>query len=264
MGLYAILSCSCLTAVPLLNWSSTLRNLHTVSGTSSIRTILISWISLVTVGLLCVLVSIETWAPYHWYPYELPGVENVTYKPNGEFNLSAGHSSMWKKEFLVVDIEFIQGNQCSDPCSASTSPNPRFRNDSDLIGLKMKDYELFYSYYTTLDESRDSRGIRFLGPITQGIWCISCIVTQGIWCVCFESRSPLQVRNLFYVFFRTLKIGGSNAGKKMIAKYIAVLAQLWAILILVSCPVVFIFNIVTIEMFISFYHESDPPIHVGA
>ena len=196
-----------------------------------------------------------------WGLYTWSGTENIRCTPRGDLNLSAGQVPSWTG--LVLDLEFIQTNNCEDPCSTSFSPNPAFRTDSDLQIVTRREREFLDSWFfrTEFENSpakHDVTDAGYFHYVTFGIWSIVSVVAQGIYAACFGRSTPAQARNLLYRILRSKSLG------IRFAKFVAIFAYLLAVVIPLLCPVIFLLNLATVEIYLSNFPESDPLIHVGA
>ena len=157
--LFAILSTSCIIAVPLINWSKTLRRVGAKDdgGTdgetekdvedgatieqedefnAGARAIIIFWAFLVGVGFLSIFVALKDdnvgWSPYTWV-----GVQEITCTPENQWlNTNAGQLDNW--DVFVFTDEFVTQNGCSDPCAEPYDRRPLFRRNESPILLGNK------------------------------------------------------------------------------------------------------------------------------
>ncbi|MCJ1242329.1 hypothetical protein MMC14_010337 [Varicellaria rhodocarpa] len=263
LGLYATLSSSCLVVVPLLNWSSTLRNLGRIGlRREPTRAIILYWGFLVALGYLSIFIQFGGQGKtIEWGMYTWSGLENITCTPRGNLNLSAGQVPSWTD--LILDQEFITENRCENPCSTSFSPNPPFRTDNDLQIPTKKEREFLDSWYYRIQfehspARHDVPHLLYFHYITFGVWSIVTVLAQGTYAASFGRRTPTEARYMLYKKLRPRLCGIKTS------KSVAMFAYFWALAVLVLCPMVFVVNLVTIEMFLSNFPESDPLIHVGA
>ena len=197
-----------------------------------------------------------------WGLYTWSGIENITCTPpGGSLNMTAGQAPAWTD--LVLDAEWIQENNCDNPCSSSFSRNPVFRTNSDLQLPTRHEREFLDSWFFRIQfahspERNDIKGLKFFHYITFGIWSVVTILAQGTYTVCFGRRTPAQARGRFYKFLRAKRCG------VRLAQCLATYCYLWAVIMLILCPVVFLLNLTTIELYLNNFPESDPLIHVGA
>ena len=273
-ALIAILSASCIITVPLLNWSRTLRHLG-VQGTSNgtretpkdqpTRTIIVYWGCLVTVGFLCLFVSL--------WNFDLPisqvtfsGIETIACTPKGDLNLTVGQNPKWGN--LVPNYEFITENNCTDPChnvEPLDGQSAIFRSADDLQVLTMEQVNLYYDV-----DLKGGRGktLKFVqGYRKYGLLFLPYILLQGIWTACFGRRNPIQVRDKVYLLLsqqRFLTIGRAEEWKKWGSKYYALMIYAWAVFIFVICPPLFIINLVANELEIYLLPQQESSKHVGA
>ena len=262
-ALLAILSTSCLITVPLINWSNALRKLGSQDPSEvGIRTVIIYWGFLVTLGLLAALSQLWIFAPEWdaWFNYS--NSTNITCaSPKSQIAYAVGQDPSWG--IFVVDVEFIQENGCVDPCQQTLFEYPvaLFRRLSDLQLLSLNEYNSsnvlnggFFNFYL------------YLGGIMAIV-----ILSQGLWALVAGSnhKNPRECRGIIYSFFRDLRlpISGCEGGErwqKRAAKYVAIFAYLWAVLASILCVTLFLFNIAAMEYLLANLPEAESARHIGA
>ena len=292
-ALLAILSTSCVIAVPLLNWSETLRTLGVPEikiqeakrkreniEPGPTRTIIVYWAFLVTIGFMCVFVSFEDHR-FNVSQVAVSGSANISCTPaGGNLNLSIGQDPGW--HFFIPDLEFIAGNNCLDPCQGV---NPLlggaiFRTADDLKIPTQKQFGFLYQTllaegYITPDElgadvdiGRKLKRVRFFkGYVKYALFLFPYIILQGFWAIIFGRRRPRQVRDSVYLFIVELNLwadGTAKVHKLQIAKLCAFLSYSWAVVIAVICPPLFVINLIANEISVNNYPESENAHHVGA
>ena len=312
-ALLAILSTSCVIAVPLLNWSETLRllgvpeykiknaeknNENVEPGPT--RTIIVYWAFLVTIGFMCVFVSFED-HKFSVSQVALSGTSNISCTPaGGNLNLSIGQDPGWHR--LIPNSEFIAGNNCLDPCRG-VNPIPKgaiFRTNDDLeiptqkqIGFLYQ--TLFAEEFFTQNSSlaadvhlgRKLKRVRFFkNYVKYALFLFPYILLQGFWAICFGRRRPRQVRDSVYLFIAELNLWtnpakGQNSKESLdeedqtvehyatdnqlrVAFFVAYMSYLWAVVIAVICPPLFVINLIANEVSVNNYPESENGHHIGA
>ena len=312
-ALLAILSTSCVIAVPLLNWSETLRLLGVPDykitqaklrkenvEPGPTRTIIVYWAFLVTIGFMCVFVSFED-HKFSVSQVVLSGTANISCTPaGGNLNLSIGQEPGWQR--LIPNSEFIAGNNCLDPCQG-VNPIPKgaiFRTPDDLkiptqkqIGFLYQ--TLFAEGFFTPDSSlaadvhlgRRLKRVRFFkNYVKYALFLFPYILLQGFWAICFGRRRPRQVRDSIYLFIVELNLWTNPAkehsskesqaeedqqvehyatkNQLWVAWFVAYMSYLWAVVIAVICPPLFVVNLIANEISVNNYPESENGHHIGA
>ncbi|RDW74888.1 hypothetical protein BP6252_06030 [Coleophoma cylindrospora] len=161
IALLAILSVSCITMVPLITWSSTIRtagrpdlqsreNDERPKGIKEIdasaRIILIFWAFLVTVGFVSAFIALQeipsTRYAGHWDLSVGSQQQNFSCSPtSGRLNVTAGQATAFEGNgyihfnFFMVTQEFVHANTCQNPCSNPEGGVALFRQESDLVLL---------------------------------------------------------------------------------------------------------------------------------
>ena len=312
-ALLAILSTSCVIAVPLLNWSETLRLLGVPEWKIAeaeerkenvepgpTRTIIVYWAFLVTIGFMCVFVSFED-HKFSVSQVTLSGTSNISCTPAaGNLNLSLGQDPGWQR--LIPNSEFIAGNNCLDPCQG-VNPVPKgaiFRTADDLkiptqkqIGFLYQ--TLFAEGFFTPNSSlaadvhlgRRLKRVRFFkNYVKYALFLFPYILLQGFWAICFGRRRPRQVRDSVYLFIAELNLWTNPAKEQSfkdnqaeedqpaehyatknqlrVAFFVAYMSYLWAVVIAVICPPLFVINLIANEISVNNYPEAENGHHVGA
>lgn len=182
-----------------------------------------------------------------------------------------GADQGYSLRFTVVDAGWIEENGCINPCQHSSFElEPAiFRSYSDLQLMSREEVHAFgqifslprYSFFTAYQYFATSLGM-FL-------------VSQGIWALCFGRRNPRQARDGKYSFTKSLsisvgprsfkeKFGMNRPWKKRIAKYIAVVAYLWAVVASVLSVLLFVTNFIVLELLLTYFPQNEPATHIGA
>ncbi|MCJ1445914.1 MAG: hypothetical protein MMC23_006419 [Stictis urceolatum] len=286
IALVAILSLSCVVTVPLLNWSSTLRNIgkneNEIKRSTSLeekrddefdavsRAIVLYWGFLVTAGFLCVFIALQNYVWYQnpkWWEMIIPGGPNdIRCSPEGgRLDTTAGQSPIFAN--FVVDAEFASINRCTNPCDFA-SREAIFRTPGDL---QLIDEDRLVRFLGE-GSKRQKRNDAFSGIyISVGLLSLPYILLQGFWAALFGRRTPAQARNVIYALLTRLRLSKRRsqldpAGpfQKGFAKFCAMLSYLWAVFVLVICVPIIIINILAIEIFLHILPEGEQPTHIGA
>ncbi|MCJ1314824.1 hypothetical protein MMC15_000136 [Xylographa vitiligo] len=287
-ALLAILSTSCILTVPLINWSNTLRTLGAKRDKydSASRTIIIYWGFLVAVGFLCCFVAI--WDRRINLPiYNFSAIDEVTcVPPGGKMNYTVGQNPEWT--VLVVDAEFVQTNNCLDPCNGAQIdpynllPIPGgtaiFRNMDDSQILTMAEI----NYLTDIGISKSqSRNLHFVEFYVQwGLLVLPYILLQGIYAAFFGRKAPREVRDMLYFYFKDRRIPYFTSAwakqrsvsayirakrvQRWLSQYFCLTMYLWAIFVTILCGPLLVANVVASEIALDHVAQSESAIHVGA
>ncbi|CAF9905753.1 hypothetical protein IMSHALPRED_003962 [Imshaugia aleurites] len=188
-------------------------------------------------------------------------------------NYAAAQSPYWPTPSPQFHIykEWINDNGCMDPCAQGPFlwPPAIFRSLSDLQIVSHKEIQSltqsaaqseFYSFYL------------IAGSV---VGCF--VLAQGLWAICFGRKSPRQCRTVIYKFVNDAKMPRSKFHQrhrsvsrygcilqKMSAKYLAIFAYLWTVISSIICVVLFVFNIIAMELLLSDLPQSESATHVGA
>ncbi|KAI4149250.1 MAG: hypothetical protein LQ340_004723, partial [Diploschistes diacapsis] len=270
--LMGILSTSCILAVPLINWSSTLRHLgqpkpdpfhpDAKREPGSTRTVIIYWAFLVAVGYLSIFVSF--FFPESLpFPAEIPtysGLDSIQcVPPDNYLNQSAGQMPGWVNFWITT--EFINQNNCVEPCSTQTPDyfgGALFRQPSDLVSLTANQLNLFWE--NTALSGKEQKVFKFdIFYANYILFALPYIIAQGTWAVFFGRKSPANARYAFYHFFSNIHFPGYGVSRlqRDVAKAIAILAYLWAVLILVICVPTFVLNLVATETLLFIFPQGE-------
>jgi hypothetical protein len=233
-----------------------------------------------TVGFICIFAAFKGYTASDFGFINAGGVDTIACAPpNGIFDLSAGQ----KVEFggLVFTQEFIDANNCANPCSVPfAGRGALFRSNDDLTTLRVKDMEDMWNG-PALSEKRQEMNIFAFGYLNYALWLLPYILgelwgvspvlfsdvstAQGICAACFPRKSPSQVRDFLYLYFRDGRWGRPGGRRHMVwARLIATGAYLWAVLMLVLCPPLFVINLIAIEFVINPLSQREASNHVSA
>ena len=234
------------------------------SNNQSTRLIILYWSFLVTVGFLCVFfvcigkddlpISIVTYS----------GIDTISCAPpSGKtLNLAAGQDPSWNE--TIPNQEFIFENNCINPCrGVEPLYGSMFRTSDDLQILTQSQINRLSGVSLSKNELKQ---IWFIHEYqTYGIVFLPFILAQGIVAVLFGRRDPIQIRDKIYLLLcRSKNQLEVPKWQKLIAKYFALMIFAWAVLIVVICPPLFIFNLVAAELDLSTLPQSETSRHIGS
>ena len=278
-ALGAILSTSCIITVPLINWSTTLRQLGSRDDQQpGARTIVIYWGGLVLVGFITILTTI-------WNPeisnYCLSNVNPIGCSPtSSQISYEAGQDP---GNTFIVDLEWIQTNGCMDPCQlqgeAQFPWEPAiFRSYSDLQLVSraaLYDVDIFLPEIGGKKEQQNAKFAFISAYFFFGTIAVSFLLSQGVWALVFNRQTPRQSRRTIYQFIlnlpsmsQTVSSSVENSRRrrrqKLVAKWLATIAYLWAVVASILSIILFIGNIVIMELLLTAFPQSESLAHVGA
>ena len=272
-ALCAILSTSCLIAVPLINWSSTLRNLGSLDGgRQGARMIIIYWTFGITIA--CTTCLVRFYVPPYFVPYNRSIAETIAcVPPTTTINYAAAQSPSWPTPSARFHIytEWIIDNGCMDPCMQGPFlwPSAIFRSSFGLQTLSHKEYQNLFQYFV------DNDFYDFYLDVASFMGFF--VLAQGLWAMCFGRKTPRQCRIVIYNFVNNAKLPGSKSlqrhrsisryggrWQKTTAQYLAISAYLWAVVSSIICVILFVFNIFAMEFFLTIFPQSESARHVGA
>ena len=193
--------------------------------------------------------------------------------PTATMNYAAGQSPYFPTPSprFHVYTEWISDNGCMNPCTQGPFywPAAIFRSPSDLQTLSHEETQNliqvvygmgFYTFYVKI------------GTATG-----SFVLLQGLWAMCFGPKNPRQCRDVIYKFlmnakmpilnFHTQDESSSSYGgrlRRKSAKYLATIAYIWAVISAVICVILFVFNIIAMEVLLSKLPQSKSAKHIGA
>ncbi|MCJ1387358.1 hypothetical protein MMC18_000201 [Xylographa bjoerkii] len=287
-ALLAIMSTSCILTVPLINWSSTLRTLGAKRDKydSASRTIIIYWGFLVSIGFLCCFVAV--WDTHVGLPIiNYSATDAVTCVPyGGKMNYTVGQNPDWVG--LVVDKEFVEANNCLDPCSGAQIDPYRdlpipggaaiFRDTGDSQILTMAEIDYLSDDGISKSQSRNLHFVEYY--VEWGLLVLPYILLQGVYAASFGRKSPREVRDMLYFYFRDRQIphftspwakqrdvAGYTRAKRIqrwLSQCFCLTMYLWAIFVTVLCAPLLVANIVASEIVLDHVAQSESAIHIGA
>lgn len=256
-ALLAILGTSFTVIVPLLNWSKTLRNLGSHEGQESgTRTIILYWGFLVVLGLVTIISQLNNFIITTAFIDLI-----VCVPPGSKMNNTAGQDPSWP--YLIADAEWLEANKCNNPCqpSAHKPPLALFRSLSDLQPPSQK--EISDSVYV------------FSGPFIQSYFYRGAplavfVLVQAIWAALFGRQTPRQYRMTIYSLLKDVSLpllGSHQTGnlttrigrvlRRGMAKYVAIVAYLWAVVASVLCVLLFFISIAASEYLLMSFPQSE-------
>jgi hypothetical protein len=275
-------------AVPLLNWSKSIRDLSLEKsddsdrrGFSKARTIVIYWGFLVVVGLASVLVLITvpetasgTKTGYTSFMGTAldefvsctipgPGPANTTFVDH-KLHLVAENGT---RIAPIISKEWAANYSCSNPCGAIAM------NQRTAIFRQPDDYELASDrslakviLIANFTSTRDRLAANFQLVVRKGVlFVLPYVISQGIWASAFGRRSPTQTRDALYLFLRdghahgkypTPNRVGLHPRRKIMAKLLALCTYFWTLFVtIISMPVLFV-TILAVESYLHGLPES--------
>lgn len=257
---YSILNLACLIAVPLLNWSGTLRRLgakaarmrdpkaeHT-QGDVSTRTIVIYWAFLVLVGFVCI------WQQARYGETDLnreyPDMSKVMCRTGTNGSLLMSPNGTFHRR--AIDSSFIQDNGCTNPCDQINIPSI-FRQNNDLVLLPHNQALL---WNVTLPGDKYQWQEELL-TVENRIWSLTWytlpfVVLQGLIAVMFGRRDPREIRDLIYInLYMEHQYQGTRAlcvAQDWSVRLLAGLNYLIAGIVVIFCPPLFVISLVALEV----------------
>ena len=302
--LLGILSVSCIITVPLLNWSRSMRvagrpDLRERFMTSedrnpgserkdefdaSARIIIASWSVMVFIGFLSVFVALLDQTPTgsysQWEPVAYSGLRSLRCAPDSGFlNVTAGQAPVIKASdkpnalieynFFAVTQEFLDQNNCSNPCAAPRKEGVAlFRTADDLRPLTLHQYFNVYGFQGSSTSQKHVNAVINSYAYTWS-YIIVYILVEGLWIICFGRHSPVQIRTLLYEFFS--RIGSSRrataepgSAQRMLSQSAGLIAYFWSVVIVLIAVPLLIVNMGVIEVYLSELPESEDAQHIGA
>lgn len=231
--------------------SSTIRNeLHA-------RPIILWWYLLASVGFFCALVGL-------WYGWQNPIIPDFDWgmcDPARPVNVTELEDS--RVSWIFVDLSFIQKYNCTNPCnSGHVQHRTQFRGRDSLLLLNEDQ---------TWGKTHNRQFETFVGSaIKTSFIALPIVVVQGLLTLVFGEKTQHEVRNSVFRFFagqrKSWRLGSPirlRPWRKYSAQCLALLSYALAVLALAFCPLLYLFNIVAIEMTLTDYHDSEDPWMVG-
>ena len=238
--------------------------------TGNTRTIITYWSILVAVGFLSIFVAIEDSRGILPFAVTLVDYSNLDQiqctPPNGFLNQSAGQLPEWEE--LWITSEFIDQNNCVEPCSTQNSPffgGSLFRSNSDLQALTASQIDRQWEKTDLTSRERHADFFAFIYR-NWGLFTLPYIILQGLWATLFGRKTAAQARHKLFDVLTSIHLPGGSVGpfQLAVAKYLSMLAYLWAIVILLICPPILVINVVASEIEIHPLPQSERNNHIGA
>ena len=165
--------------------------------------------------------------------------------------------------WAFVDQTFIQRYNCTNPCNSEHVQHPtQFRGRDSLVLLNQNQ---------TWGKPHNQPFETFVGgAIKTSFIALPIVVVQGLLTFLFGEKTQHEVRNTVFRFFagqrkswrlpRPIQL---RPWRRYTAQCLALISYALAVLALVLCPLLYLFNIVAIELTITDYHDSEDPWMVG-
>jgi len=165
--------------------------------------------------------------------------------------------------WVFVNQTFIQEYNCSNPCNSEhVGHRTQFRGRDSLLLLNMNQ---------TWGKDRNQAFETFVGDATQTSFiALPIVVIQGLYTILFGEKTPHEVRNTVFRFLaghrkswdaaRPIKL---QPWRRYAAQFFALLIYTLAVLALIVCPILFVVNVVAIELTLTDYHDSEDPWLIG-
>ncbi|KAI9813791.1 MAG: hypothetical protein M1827_003581 [Pycnora praestabilis] len=237
-ALWCILSTGCTIAVPLLLWSSTLRNER------ASRPILVGWALLVGAGAISIYVMFiqSGWNAPLWD--DALAICNLGDDQEQDALLQDYYGPIpdqWQALMCT--------SQCGNLQPIGTTP---IRQYSNMVPWLLTDHQTEKAWYAF------KWLVEFVFPF---------ILAQGLWACVTGAKSPARVRNFVFRFLSGKQIGTSfkvvRGTRAFFAKWIAFGVYLGACAIPVLYGPVFVLNVVMSEINLTGYPEEEGPVAVG-
>lgn len=165
--------------------------------------------------------------------------------------------------WVFVDQPFIQKYNCSDPCNSEhVQHRTQFRGRDSLLLLNQNQ---------TWGKTHNQQFETFVGgAFKTSFIALPIVVIQGLLTFLFGEKTQHEVRNTVFRFFagqrkswRLARPVRLQLWRKYAAQGMALLSYTLAVVAFVLCPLLYIFNIVAIELTLTDYHDSEDPWMVG-
>jgi hypothetical protein len=287
VAITAILTSSAILLVPLLNWSKTIRGLglskdqdSTQPEDSTTRTLIVYWGFLVVVGMLSCLIPLlridfgnidkAVAANGAWVILTLGNASTTScVPPSGALNMSVGQIELVPS--FVMTKEWLDENNCGNPCTSALLPISAFRVASDLVPVNVVGLDQsFGASARSLNSAKTQFETFYFGV---GFFVIFFVVAQGAFVACFGKRSPRQIRDFIYLVFADLRIpfrkhqspiGQPSQRRVFCAKWAALSVYLYAVFTSVLSIPLLILNMVASELVLNPLPENENHVHIGA
>ncbi|CZR67499.1 uncharacterized protein PAC_17398 [Phialocephala subalpina] len=231
------------------------------------RRIILCWYPLASVGFFCAFAGIF----YGWMEPIIPAFDWSYCDPQRPVYFSEvvqSSSTDYPLDPLVfVDLSFISRYNCTNPCSSlGVEHKTQFRVRDDLKLL---------SYTQTYGNYHSKRISTWVGDeIQTALLTLPIVVCQGLYTLLmifkYNTKSPREVRNKVFRFLAGIEKLRIMPGtillpiwRKHVSQAFALLIYLIAIIVFVFCAPMYTLNIVTMELALTTFSESEQPWFVG-
>ncbi|KAF1980812.1 hypothetical protein K402DRAFT_468012 [Aulographum hederae CBS 113979] len=274
-AIIAILAAGLLMAVPLINWSRTLRKLQ-------VRPILIYWAIIVLMGYILVVAGEGLFNSSRGWSGHAGGIMTCdTQELIPDF-----------KDLGFIKRDFIEKYNCDDPCYNAKTMHPFHSPDTAISRLICDQFTWVFGDSSILAPSFPScfvqcpRGIADDCYVAHDGWrtrdfklyiagyygILPIIIIELFFVLCFGRKSPEEIRDQMFVFFVGRKAMGEyriqsvekqklakaeNKKKIILAQTGAMVFYVLAVLIYCLCVPFFIFNIFWQEHLLTFFPNSE-------
>ena len=199
-----------------------------------------------------------------WYGWENPIIPDFDWgmcNPGRRVNVAEVFNL--ENSWAFVNSTFIQKYNCSNPCNSDhVQHRTQFRGRDSLL-LLTEDQ--------TWGKSHNREFETFVGSaIKTSFIALPIVVVQGLLTLLFGEKTQHEVRNSVFRFFAGQRKSWTLARpiriqpwRRYTAQSLALLSYTLAVLALVLCPLLYLFNIVAIELTLTDYHDSEDPWMVG-
>ncbi|KAI9802087.1 MAG: hypothetical protein M1833_002008 [Piccolia ochrophora] len=245
-AIWLILSSGCIMLTPLLNWSTTIRR-----EIKNMRAIMIWWGFLVFAGLVCAMVA--TYTEHH--PYMVQALATCF---EGDGSNPKCNAAEAQDQTLVYrpPKEFWQECNCVDTCS-QVSGNAPFRTGTNLT-----------PFISPTKAMEITGTVPFNRIVDFNQFCMIFVTVQGILGLIQCRMSQRAVRNSIFRFLSPKNREGrplstTSKFRPFAAKWIALITYVFAIVMAVVSPAIFIINLIIHEILLTVIPVADPEHSVG-
>ena len=286
LAMTGILGTSCIIAVPLMNWSSTIQRLgleeFEIDGSEgdhfkqkfkkkqeygSTRIVLVFWNIIVVIGFLAAFAGILAYLEgADWIDFTtVLNVDTVSCVPlGGNIDATAGQLPEWDSFWLTS--EFVDQNNCINPCSSSSSVGTLFRSPSELELFSMEAIDHFFEQKHLSRRSR--RNIHFVDIYYDYLlFLLPFIILQGVMhMLLFWRSTPQKARWRIYrgiLEMRKIPLDTRPlTAYTRFAFWMALIFYIFAMVVLFIAPAAFILSIVATELALYWTPQSETNAHV--
>ena len=286
LAMTGILGTSCIIAVPLMNWSSTIQRLgleefelDSPEGEhfkqkfkkkqeyGSTRIVLVFWNMIVAIGFLAAFAGILAYLQgADWIDFTtVLNVDTISCVPlSGNIDATAGQLPDWESFWLTS--EFVDQNNCVDPCSSSSSVGTLFRSPSESQLFSMDSIDHFFEQKHLSRRSR--RNIHFVDIYYDYLlFLLPFIILQGVMhMLLFWRSTPQKARWRIYrgmLEMRRIPLDTQHSTVyTRFAFWTALIFYIFAMFVLIIAPAAFILSIVATELALYWTPQSETNAHV--